>query len=344
MSPTAQSFKSSSSGSKVTVDADELQRLQNQLQAANKAIVERDQELSQMRITSTTFDNAMNTHSEGGSVSTANSFTAQVGYNGFQSAMDSSRPVTTRADSWAPRSNISPVGVRPTSGLSDGFQRNGLHRAQTIWPSTSAAVPPASVAAMTASMMGLPMINDYNPGAMLPMFNGQANQYANPSMSASTPAEVTGLPYAPYFDRSGFSAGVPATASNHPLFNDPSVMFVGDDSYRRATNTASRPASSGSTRTGGDGRPPWTNFQNGMYPNQRANPPAAAFSGGPLPSFASQGGPASLGPVGPRPGPVGSRLSPTAMEFPYAHTMPSMAPSPWNTQVCDYSALFSCIC
>ncbi|KAF2427162.1 ARM repeat-containing protein [Tothia fuscella] len=262
--------------------------------------------------------------------------------------------------SWAPQAEISPVEyARPTAPRYDGFMPPSQHT-QGMWSDGSLrhAVAPTNITAMnalTTSMGNFGMGNsDWASVTPVQGMGMSKAAYNNQQTPMGNQAEFYGYAARPQFDRTSYPSAVAGTpgfnnpaattfgsqgvtvASAYPMPNDPSAMYTREDSYRPSMGNgyANRPVSAGGNF---GGRAPYNGYQNGAvnaYNNSRGVQPAMNnYYTAPQGLVVPQGPAAAYG--GPRsaplvPGPVGSRLSPTASEFSY-----NGLPSPWNSQVSD---------
>lgn len=257
---------------------------------------------------------------------------------------DARPAIAARGAAWAAPTNSSPFEYPPTSTQADYFaapsQAGQRTQTQPMWSTGSAShVPAASITTMHASMGNLSMGNEWAPIA--PAQGAMKAPYFNQQIPMANQSEIGNFPR-PSYDRSGYAPAVAGTqgytagyggpssishggagGSSYPIPNDPSVMYVGDESYRHSMGSDNRPVSGSSNFAGRAA--PFSNYQNSAVDsyNMRAGPPN---------NINNYYGPSQPAQYVQHPGhgPVGSRLSATATEFPYNNGMQT---TPWNPQV-----------
>ncbi|KAF2146111.1 uncharacterized protein K452DRAFT_324144 [Aplosporella prunicola CBS 121167] len=295
-------------------DAAEVLRLKKQLEAANSRIARMDEELSQTRITKHTVDQALGPPSEAGfdprnDVSEQTLSKLQYTFN----ASTRIPPVMGRQEPW-------PVPEDAVSDSSDALSAGGFNRQRNhaIWnnipkPSVPYQLPtpiepnPAFGANWNNGAVRQPFSAGValGHGLGLQPFGSMQQGQRFDAMGPAFPIDgVPGVPGIP---------GVPR--GNNQIFMEPVPPY----SIGRS-NPPSRPSS----RAAFDMRyNTWaTNYTPGAPGGHRYSPPVSPMPG--MPHHGMFQPPAAY-----QPGPIGTRLSPTAAEFNVGR---DSASGPWNPQ------------
>ena len=264
-------------------DAKELQRLKDELQAANSKIARMDQELSQTRITKHTLDQALGPPSEM-DFQVKDDITEQT-ISSLQNALNAS----TRPQVGPSQSRPAPDDSR--SDTSDALSAGGYNRAQAIWANTSR-----------------PVLNLNVPTPLDQHFHDSGRGWDQDSARPWCGNRGNGAGSSPVFP-----------TSQRPL-PGPSMQGLSDggrfmgDFTQFPPHQTGRPPQSQNDRLGASfaaRNPQWGGYR--LHTNSVESMSSASSSYLPSPMYQA--------PMSYQPRPIGTPLSPTAAEFTANHAL-----------------------
>lgn len=277
----------------IQLDAAELARLKQELNAAKDKIARQEQELSQTRVIKHTFDQAMGPASEmdfqhSGEVTEQTISSLQSAFNA------SSRPLPDHQDAWGIQDDAQ-------SDISDALSAGAYNRAHGIW--ANPARPGYGIDLAT------PTNQQYN--ATTNQWGQEAGRAWQNRLQVHVPPPLM----------------LPRQQPQHGTYTGPPTpVYGGDGRLMNDFNQFQPPQGLRRPNTQTNRVGPVYSQRNTSLGSYASN----VSSGDGLSSNSTyQSMSAYQGPTGYQPRPIGTPLSPTAAEFTASHN----APTPWNAQV-----------
>ena len=278
----------------VQLDAVELARLKQELNAAKDKIARQEQELSQTRVIKHTFDQAMGPPSEMDFHHSAD-VTEQT-ISSLQSAFNAStRPFPDRQDAWGVQDDA-------RSDISDALSAGAYNRAHGIWANPAKPGYGIDLAA--------PLNPQYNANAQ--QWGPEAGRAWPNRPQVQVPAPLMLPRHQP---QQGTYTGPPT-----PVYGGDGRL-MNDFNQFQAPQGARRPNPQPNRMSVAYGQ---RNTSLGSYASNVSSGDGMSSNS----TFQSMG--AYQAPMGYQPRPIGTPLSPTAAEFSASHN----GPTPWNALVC----------
>ncbi|KAF2755096.1 ARM repeat-containing protein [Pseudovirgaria hyperparasitica] len=288
-------------------DAQEMERLKQELVDAKSRIARMDQELHETRITKHTMEHATGPPSEvdfKGDVTDQTISSLQINFNA------ATRGIGSRQESW----QLQAEDAR--SDTSEALSAGVTNRVQGNWMNTGTKNGFAcNVSAPVEQGYIAPTNNNWNMNGLRPWYGANIGQGLN----------ATGFnpPQPPSRSNPGLRID---TYRNNQMLNEP-AHFPLDHSLRRGvSNPPSRPPSAFDSRLGA-----W-----GTYSGSANSVDGAGVSPPLTPLSAQSMGMYSMGSQQYQPRAIGTRLSPTAAEF----SFDAAVPSPWNNPSPDAAGTY----
>lgn len=277
----------------VQLDAAEMLRLKQELNAANDKIARQEQELSQTRVIKHTLDQAMGPPSEmdfhfKGEVTEQTISNLQNAFNA------STRPLADRQDSWG-------VQDDSRSDVSEALSAGAYNRSHGIWGNPTR--PGLGLG------LGSAIDQQYNAG-----FNNWGQEAARPwpnRQQVQIPPPIM-LQHHQQQQRAYSGPPTPAYGNEGRFMNDFN-QFQPAQGLRRSNTQTNRMGSTYNQRNNGRGSYASSVGSTDGLSSTSAYQPMGMFQG----------------PMAYQPRPIGTPLSPTAAEFTASHS----APNPWNAPV-----------